>query len=161
MEKRFFNKFNHFRPFNPQTCLSSVLPISHGALRHYRRSSQPPNWLGETFLQITDESLPALADIGAIFLVLNSNVYDSPCLGVLRQFKQQGSLMNLKMFLFLNSPPFIWAFLKHIHSFSFVLLSLLIYQAETFRVASCAGCFSSKVEIVLEFDNSPQRNHKK
>ena len=53
-------------------------------------------------------------------------------LGVLRQFKQEGSLMNLKMFLFLNSPPpLIWAFLNIYILFSLVPISLLIYQAET------------------------------
>ena len=76
MENIFFNRFNHFRLLQSSNLPFQCPPNSQlwGSKKLQKIfPTFPPNWLGETCLQIRDESLPALADIGAILLLLNSS----------------------------------------------------------------------------------------
>lgn len=131
MEKRFFNKFNHFRLFQssdlPFQCPPNSQLWGSKTLQEIFPTS-PPNWLGETFLQITDESLPALADIGAIFLVLNSSRIRQPLPWSIKTVQIVGVPNEPEDVPFSEFTPLHLGFLKRIHSFllcSSILIHLL------------------------------------
>ena len=65
----------------------------------------PQNWLGETFLQVGDESFPVLTDIGVTLSVLNPTTIKQPLLWVLT-----GRSLELQEILISELISLIWPF---------------------------------------------------
>lgn len=151
-------KFKHFRCLQTLIRLSNILILNVMALRNNKGSSQSSSFPGsQKHSSRLGVNLFQSKLTRAMLLVLNPPPENSPCLRVLKQFGQQGCLMNIKKSCLQVYSLFLRSFERDTHSFLLSSPISVHLSVQDFKEKDHARIsFSQKRGIILEIESSHQ-----